>query len=663
MRQGDRVLLVAPVALACIAVAGALLLTGGTAWVIVAGAALLALVTGASGVHIRLQDRNAARSIALQLDAHERWLRSEGAEGTRFERRALDLTHFDLSGRDLSHADLEGTKLGSAVLRGTKFNYALLRHVDLESIDGAGASFRHVNLVNANLAYANLRSAHFDCGNLESATLVSANLQDSTFSGAMMRSARLSNADLTGAQFADVDLTDARLVACIVTNANLTNTRLVGADLREVDLTSVGRLSNDLDTALVDVDALELTRRGATALLPASTSPGAVSHKESDPPAVKLAIANTYAKSGRIHDALKLYEEIIGTDDDRVATRARIGLVEMYIQDKDLDRAASLLRQTEPGSQSSREPAFTLSDAVPTKDHVRKSIADGSVPATRLYSAVAGGQGWVRLCHDPHNVSYRNAISFWAGPRGGEIADLVSTYMSGERFDYVSLGCGDGRKDAEIVRRWLPIVDRVSYLPFDISYFLLSSAVKMVREVGDTVRRRLRINAHLNDFSDLAAVKAAGKEYERTVFSVLGSSLGSVDEAAFLRGMRQHMSNDDLLIVEVPVAFSRSGRNEVISSIEADFYSAPLRELGFEYDPTKLKLGIENNVSSIHNTITCTITYTDESAGLSGVRLAAFHYYSTPHMVDALAAAGYRVLEISEDVRRGLLACVVQPSA
>jgi uncharacterized protein YjbI with pentapeptide repeats len=135
------------------------------------------------------------------LNAHCRWVDSEGSKGKR-----ANLARFEMMG-----ADLFGTNLRSANLSRASLSKADLSDCDLETAD-----LENANLKGASLAWANIRDA-----NLRGACLIEADLR-----WADLRRANLSEADFRGANLSGADLRDAILMGADFRGAKLKNTIL-----------------------------------------------------------------------------------------------------------------------------------------------------------------------------------------------------------------------------------------------------------------------------------------------------------------------------------------------------------------------------------------------------------------------------------------------------
>ena len=159
-------------------------------------------LSGVNAIIEHLQ-KNIEISGQLQnvLNAHCRWVESEGSKGKR-----ANLARFDMRGTDLFGTNLRSANLSRASLAKADLSDCDLENADLENADLKGAS----------LAWANIRDA-----NLRGACLIEADLR-----WADLRRANLSEADFRGANLAGADLRDAILMGADFRGANLKNTIL-----------------------------------------------------------------------------------------------------------------------------------------------------------------------------------------------------------------------------------------------------------------------------------------------------------------------------------------------------------------------------------------------------------------------------------------------------
>ena len=139
--------------------------------------------------------------IGVILDAHSRWIESEGDESER-----ADLSRCDLKGADLFGANLRLANLSAAELIRADLSDANLENANLENANLAGASLAWANLRGANLTGACLREADLRWADLREANLSEADLQDANLSGADLRKSFLAGAELAGATLKNIQL-------------------------------------------------------------------------------------------------------------------------------------------------------------------------------------------------------------------------------------------------------------------------------------------------------------------------------------------------------------------------------------------------------------------------------------------------------------------------
>ena len=160
--------------------------------------------------------------LAQILEAHRKWVESEGKEGKR-----LDLSHANLQEANLRNANLQGAQVFHANLQEANLSHANLQEADLFRTNLQGAVLHGANLQGANLIGANLRGAY----------LVGANLQGAWLSGANLQGTRLDEANLQGANLFDSDLSGANLKKSNLQKAELSGVKgLAEAKLQNVNL-------------------------------------------------------------------------------------------------------------------------------------------------------------------------------------------------------------------------------------------------------------------------------------------------------------------------------------------------------------------------------------------------------------------------------------------
>ena len=126
---------------------------------------------------------------------------------------------------------------------------------------------------------------------------------------------------------------------------------------------------------------------------------------------------------------------------------------------------------------------YTADDFAAREDIQRAARASTLVPGRYLYSSDSGARNWIALCDEAGYRHQRETLDFWAGAGGRAIADHIRGALDRDDFDYVSLGCGNGQKDADLIACWLDSGADLFYYPYDVSLPLVARAIRTVRQL------------------------------------------------------------------------------------------------------------------------------------------------------------------------------------
>ncbi|HEY5193862.1 MAG TPA: L-histidine N(alpha)-methyltransferase [Solirubrobacteraceae bacterium] len=270
------------------------------------------------------------------------------------------------------------------------------------------------------------------------------------------------------------------------------------------------------------------------------------------------------------------------------------------------------------------------------------------IPARLLYATDAGANDWLGLCADPRNRAHNESLQFWRGS-GKELLDLVYRRIAHEDVAHLSLGCGDGSKDALLLRDWLRQGADVTYYPYDISPVLIQHALNRVLDGAPlSASRRLQAKAIIADFEQVEMMgNLLSERPGSTVVTLLGGSFGSL-ELALLRKLKTMMSDDDLLVLEVPLAIGAGGSLEPNDLRWRQFYFRPLEVLGLQFDEMRMTVTTTEGISQIPDATTDVISYGDiqiSGRRYSEVQLGHITHYTEQGLLRTVEIAGFEILE------------------
>jgi len=308
----------------------------------------------------------------------------------------------------------------------------------------------------------------------------------------------------------------------------------------------------------------------------------------------------------------------------------------------------------------------TGDDSVAREEILHAAEFHTLVPGRYLYASDAGADNWIRLCQDPMYRLYRDTAEFWASSAGKEMADLIMRELGRRDFDYVSLGSGDGQKDAELVSNWLEAGADVFYYPYDVSLPLVSKANDTVREKVVSGVGRFHTKAVLADFNQLKAISEVFKHRDSpNVVALLGNSLGNLeDELQFLRKLRLQMSSEDLLILEVRLTSDHNHVPELATPKAMRFdFGALEHYLGLPFDQSKMTIR-SMQMSAIAGTTTTVVGCSEvefQGKTYHDVSLICIHEYTAESFLKAIRKNDFEVVESTPtDNDEEFLVCILR---
>lgn len=284
------------------------------------------------------------------------------------------------------------------------------------------------------------------------------------------------------------------------------------------------------------------------------------------------------------------------------------------------------------------------------------------IPSRYLYDSEVGADNWIALCRDVTYHYFHDGLRFW----GDEADSFVQAIKqeTGNAFDFISLGPGDGRKDLELIRAWAGDDDLdVIYYPYDTSLRMIGQAVKEIRKGNVPVKLR----AVLADFENLSQMKTVFDARDTpNIISLLGNSLGNVDdELNFVRNLASLMEVGDLLLLEVRLHSDNPGISELDRPKAKEFYFSPLEHyLALKLDEKKLKSQVEKTALSKIPGAQSTLIYYDgfkfDGKPYPRTQLLCINAYDPDEFLSSIEKTGFERILSRIDDKESFLACLMK---
>jgi Histidine-specific methyltransferase, SAM-dependent len=286
----------------------------------------------------------------------------------------------------------------------------------------------------------------------------------------------------------------------------------------------------------------------------------------------------------------------------------------------------------------------------PSKIEIRNCLRAGtSMPQRLLYITEEGQQTYLNLCEDPNYLYHHETLQFVSN-NVSDIITRVLDHCKSQEVDFISLGPGNGQKDAcfltDLGRRTDPS-QFTYYYPYDVSGGLLLEAMRNIMS-RDLQLPKLRVKAIEADVSVLADFRRVfDYRPEPNVFSLLGGLANLSSEVDLLLLIRRLMRSRDVLLLEA----RKKTRNKTQSLGSIDLNRrldlAPLAAVGAVVDPSSVEYKSGPSTSTIPNTATVAARVPGlvlDNEAYVDVTLFSVHYYSAADLERTLMSVGFSVL-------------------
>jgi hypothetical protein len=291
----------------------------------------------------------------------------------------------------------------------------------------------------------------------------------------------------------------------------------------------------------------------------------------------------------------------------------------------------------------------------PSKTEIKDFLTERTtMPQRLLYLTEEGQSTYLTLCEDPEYAYYQDTLQYVVD-HSASLVDRILEHGGSSEVDFISLGPGNGKKDAVLLRELLRRACSARYTyyyPYDVSGGLLLEAIRNIL-AGELPRERLRIKAIEADVAHLAEFKKVFDfRQEPNVYSLLGGLDDIGNEVNLLTLLHQLMNPEDCLLLETRKKVGSGpealGRIELNKRLDL----APLLYIGAKVDRRTVEYREVTSTSSFRNARTVAATVPElELDGKTHRNLTLFsvHYYDDDDIRRVLREVGFRVLFSDDD--------------
>ena len=259
--------------------------------------------------------------------------------------------------------------------------------------------------------------------------------------------------------------------------------------------------------------------------------------------------------------------------------------------------------------------------------------AGRTFPTKFFYVTEEGANCWLALIGDTGYKFFGSSIALLRR-EVASIVDAVSERLPGIAPDLVSLGSGDGEKDAILLGQLCKrlnvhaVEERTSYFPIDFSYYLIAKTVSTIR--GYLRPETYRIKPIIGDITDLHSFRYVYERYRNpNIFSILGNTIGNNDELAMLEAIRTAILPSDMVLLEVNTdresLKSATSGDFAVSSKNLKHAFSPLSVLGIVYDESRFRFDGSKKLSACPNAVSMETCYTLPDG--KSIRVSINHRY------------------------------------
>jgi uncharacterized SAM-dependent methyltransferase len=235
-----------------------------------------------------------------------------------------------------------------------------------------------------------------------------------------------------------------------------------------------------------------------------------------------------------------------------------------------------------------REPAGTLAGAPAVRSLLTErdlaeefvsAFAARLLPEKFFYWFPLSVRAWLDLCSDGDYRNYIRSRSLIAS----SAAELAAMVAPGP-LEVLSLGSGQGDKDAILLQVLSQGRSDIRYVPVDTSQSLLEMAISGARAAGVPAEG---VKADLTNPDHVAALRAS-PDAPRRLVALIGSTLGALDAERYAETLARFLRAQDLLLVDGELYSGQETLAGYDNPINRRFAWAPLHAVGIRDEDGEL---------------------------------------------------------------------------
>jgi uncharacterized SAM-dependent methyltransferase len=234
------------------------------------------------------------------------------------------------------------------------------------------------------------------------------------------------------------------------------------------------------------------------------------------------------------------------------------------------------------------EPAGTLAGAPAVRsllterdlaDEFVSAFAARLLPEKFFYWFPLSVRAWLDLCSDGDYRNYVRSRSLIA-TGAAELAAMVAPGP----LEVLSLGSGQGDKDAILLQALSHDRSEIRYVPVDTSQSLLEMAISEARGAGVPAEG---VKADLTNPDHVNALRTSPDAAPRLVV-LIGSTLGALDAVRYTETLAGFLRDQDLLLVDGELYWGQETLAGYDNPINRRFAWAPLHAVGIRDEDGEL---------------------------------------------------------------------------